>query len=124
MIFDSDVIIWFLRKNETAADIIESADEVAISAVTYMEVMRGLRTREELHETKFMFADYGFDTLPLTETIGYRAMSYVEEHRDSGLSVLDALIAATAVENGLPLCTANAKHYRPLKDLELVPFRP
>jgi hypothetical protein len=36
----------------------------------------------------------------------------------------DAIIAATSVENALPLMSANAKHFRPIKELDLVVFRP
>jgi predicted nucleic acid-binding protein len=36
----------------------------------------------------------------------------------------DALVAATAVENRITLCTANRKHCRLVKDLDLSTFRP
>jgi predicted nucleic acid-binding protein len=36
----------------------------------------------------------------------------------------DAIIAATATENGLTLATGNARHFRPVKDLSLRIFRP
>lgn len=50
---------------------------------------------------------------------------YVEEYGPpAGLRTGDATIAATAVENALPLISANAKRFRPIKELELVVFRP
>ncbi|MBI2336277.1 MAG: type II toxin-antitoxin system VapC family toxin, partial [Deltaproteobacteria bacterium] len=36
----------------------------------------------------------------------------------------DAIIAATAIENGLTLTSSNIKHYRAIKDLKLKVFRP
>ncbi len=36
----------------------------------------------------------------------------------------DALIAATACEHQLSLCTANAKYYRVVTDLDIIRFRP
>jgi hypothetical protein len=72
-----------------------------------------------------MLDEYVIDQYPLTEDIGRRAAIYVEEHALSArIGVTDALIAATAVEHGMPLCTANVKHYRPIKDLVIRPFRP
>lgn len=40
-----------------------------------------------------------------------------------GLSMGDALVAATAIEGGEPLLSDNTKHYRVLSELELHPFR-
>jgi predicted nucleic acid-binding protein len=61
----------------------------------------------------------------LTENIGHRASIYVEQYGlRTDLSVADALIAATAVENGLPLATCNRKHFGGIAGLELRVFRP
>jgi predicted nucleic acid-binding protein len=50
---------------------------------------------------------------------------YVEEYGlSAGLRAADALIAATAVENAMPLMSANAKPFRAIRDLELVMFKP
>ena len=40
-----------------------------------------------------------------------------------GICVADALLAATAVEGRLVLCTGNQKHYRLIGDLDVKPFR-
>jgi hypothetical protein len=41
VIFDSDVLIWFLRGDLAAGELVDSASERAISIVTLMEVQQG-----------------------------------------------------------------------------------
>ena len=49
----------------------------------------------------------------------------VEQHTLShSLQLADALIAATALETGLQLVTANDRHYRCIEGLEFKIFRP
>ena len=50
---------------------------------------------------------------------------YIDEYRLSGvLTVLNSMIAATVAEAGETLCTANIKHFRIIKDLDIVVFKP
>jgi predicted nucleic acid-binding protein len=124
MLFDTDVMVWMLRGDARAAQVIASAPEPAISIVTYMELLRGARNRAEVRLLRSLLSEQNITVSPLTETIGHRAAVYMEEHgARSGMEVSDALIAATAVENGVPFCTANRRHYRAIADLDLVPFR-
>ena len=125
MIFDTDVIIWVFRGHEEAAKLVESIDERQISIVTYMEFIQGARNRQELKKIKDFLTDHAFQTLPLTENIGHRAFVYMEEYTlKTALYMADALIAATAIEHHLTLCTANRKHYHQINELNLKIFRP
>jgi predicted nucleic acid-binding protein len=52
-------------------------------------------------------------------------MFYIERHYLShSLQLADALIASTAITNGLPLLTGNDKHYSIIKEIEVKKFRP
>lgn len=125
MIFDTDMFIWVQRGNLKAARMIEGADERLLSVQSYMELLQGAENRRQLELAKSFLRDFGFSTLPLSENIGHRAAVYVEEYGLShGLRAGDAIIAATAAENGLILCTSNAKHFCPIKDLKTRIFKP
>lgn len=125
MLIDSDVLVWVLRSNRKAIATVDRLRDRAVSVVTCMELFRGARDKRELQAICSFLSDAGFRVMPLTEATGRRAYQYVERHVLSiALSVPDALIAATAVESGLPLLTGNDKHFRMLEELELRPFRP
>jgi len=63
--------------------------------------------------------------LPLTEAITQRAVGIMESLVLShGLQMGDALIAATAIEHGLSVLTANVKHFAAVPHLRLEPFTP
>lgn len=61
--------------------------------------------------------------LPLSEKIGHRAAIYIEDHSASiGIRSSDAIIAATAVENNLPLISGNGKHFKGIRELDFKLF--
>lgn len=125
MLLDTDILIWVFRGNAKAAELVDSITERSISIITYMELIQGARNRQELKDIKGFLSDYGFEVLPLTENIGHRASIYLEEYGlKMALCSADALVAATATEYGMALCTANRKHYKPIRDLDLKLFRP
>ena len=125
MLFDTDVLVWALRGNTRAAATIDKAEQLELSVVSYMELVQGAKNKKELSMLRSFLADLGFHVLPLSENIGHRASVYVEEYAlKSGLMFADALIAATAAEGKLRLCSGNAKHYRAIAEVELQVFRP
>jgi predicted nucleic acid-binding protein len=104
---------------------VDLAEGRKISVVTYMELIQGARDRREVGTVKDFLTAQGIEVVPLSENVGHRTSIYVEEYGLSmALSVADALIAATAVEYNLTLCTGNRKHYKAIKDLNLKVFRP
>lgn len=125
MLVDTDVLIWFLRGKPSARAVIEDCPEVELSAVTYMELVQGARNRKELRLLRRTIAANAWRILPITEAISHRATTCVESHALShGMQLADALIAATAIESGLTLITANTRHYRFLPDISLRRYRP
>lgn len=124
VLFDTDVLIWCFRGVAKAAKIIEDDSSPAVSIITYMELVQGARDKKELKAISSFLTDMGIPVLPLTENIGHRASIYLEEHAlKNGLAMADTLIAATAVEKSLTLCTGNGKHFKVIHDLELHLFK-
>ena len=125
MLFDTDILIWVQRGNRKAARFIDGAGERLISVLTYMELLQAARDKRQHAVIKQYVRDLSFSVLPLTEGVGHRALVYVEEYGlSSGIRAGDAIVAATATENGLTLATGNARHFRSIKDLSLRIFRP
>ena len=125
VIFDTDLFIWIERGNSKAARLVEKEDERFISVQTYLELLQCAENKEQHDYTKQFLRDFGFRILPLSGNIGHRAAVYIEEYSLShGLRAGDALIAATATENNMVLCSSNAKHFRPINELKLKVFRP
>ncbi|MDA3789765.1 MAG: hypothetical protein PF503_14875 [Desulfobacula sp.] len=44
--------------------------------------------------------------------------------KEMNMPLADALIGATAINYGSPIFTANDKHYKILKDLQIKKFKP
>jgi len=124
MLFDTDILIWYLRGNAKAAAVLKKAPRREISAVSYMELLQGARDKNELTLIRSFIKDLDFRMLPLTENIGHRACVYMEEYcLKVGMCLADALLAATAVENQATFCTGNTKHYKAVKEIDLKTFR-
>jgi predicted nucleic acid-binding protein len=55
MIFDSDVLIWFLRREPNAVHLIDSSVDRSISIVTLMEVLQAAKARTEMRTIRGLF---------------------------------------------------------------------
>jgi predicted nucleic acid-binding protein len=125
MIFDTDIFIWIQRGNKRAAKLINRSKERFLSIYSYMELLQSANNKQKHRLVNDFLSTFGFVVIPLTENIGHRALIYIQEYTLShGTRAGDAIIAATAAENGMTLVTSNAKHFKPLKELKLKVFTP
>jgi predicted nucleic acid-binding protein len=125
MIFDTDIFIWVQRGNRKAARRINRSEERYLSVYSYMELLQAAKNKEQHRHINDFLSSFGFVVLPLSESIGHRALIYLEEYSLShGLRAGDAIIAATAVENNMTLVSSNARHFKPIKELKLKVFNP
>jgi len=125
MIVDTDVLIWYMRGNEKALKLIQQLNGFYISTITYIELIQGMRNKNELNELRKALRNWKVKILFLNEEISIKAMFIIEKlYLSHSIMLADSLIAATALVNGLPLVTGNDKHYKIIKELEVKTFRP
>jgi predicted nucleic acid-binding protein len=125
MLIDTDVLIWYMRGNARAARVIEKQNGFSVSVVNYIELVQGMRNKNELIELRKAFKEWDVNILYIDEKITAKAMFYIENYYLShSLNLADALISATAIMHGLPLITGNDKYYKQINELEIIRFKP
>lgn len=124
MLFDTDILIEIQRENDKAAELINNSEERYLSIYSYMELMQCAQNKQQHREVKNFLKEFSFTTLPITENIAHRAAIYVEEYTLShSIRAGDAIVAATAAQNNLVLCSGNKKHYSAIKEVQLKHFK-
>jgi len=125
MVVDTDVLIWYMRGNQRAYKTLQNTRPFFISVITYMELVQGMRNKNELNALRRSLHAWESKILYISEEISVKAMFFVEQHfLGHSLQLADALIASTAMSHGIALLTGNDKHYKMLKDLQIKKFRP
>lgn len=125
MLVDTDVLIWYMRGNKQAYEVIENLSRFSLSVVTYMELVQGMKNKHELNSLRQALRGWNAGIVYVSEEISAKAMFYVEQHFLShSLELADVLIGATAIAYALPLLTGNVRHYTMLGDLEISKFVP
>ncbi len=110
VLIDTDVLVDFLRGDDRAITYVnEAKDRLHLSVVVIAELYAGVRP----HETDFLDELVSvLPSIPVTPQIARSAGLLRNEYAAShGVRLADALIAATAMEEGLDLATRNIKHY-------------
>ncbi len=125
MLIDTDVFIWYMKGNSKAQDILKKQSDLFLSVVTYMELVQGMRNKNELNILRKALKSWNAKLIYINEDISIKSMFFVEQYYLShSLRLADALIGATAISNGMVLLTGNDKHYKIIKNLQIETFRP
>ena len=117
---DTDVIIEYLKGNETTKKIFDKLERanITLSTITLMELYYGALNKRELNKIKRALSE--FNILPLNEEITEIAINLIETYSKShGLKIPDALIASTAIYYDFSLWTYNIKDFRFIENLSL-----
>lgn len=117
-LLDTNILIQCFRKAAGFLELMASLardDVLYISAMTRLEVVRGMQDRER-EETYNLLNS--IETLVVSADIADKAGELIRTWRKQGviLEDVDALIAATALHHKLAVVTTNAKHF-PMPDL-------
>jgi hypothetical protein len=125
LIIDTDILIWHLRGNEKAKELIYKSLPFSISVVTYIELIQGMRDKKEMHKLIKQLTKWNVEIIQISNDISTRAMIYVEQYHHSGaMELADALIAATCINTSEMLITCNEKHCKSIPNIQIKKFIP
>ena len=119
---DSDILIWHLRGQPKAADLLRRLDadpetELWTGALQRAEIVFFMRPNEAAATRTFLAR---FKTEAVSETIVDQAGEFYRRwHPSHAIDVNDAILAATVARTGGKLYTLNVKHY-PMPDISIV----
>jgi predicted nucleic acid-binding protein len=111
VLFDTNVLIEYLRDRPDARQFLEAQDErPSVSVGSVLELYAGFKSRREEQNAERLLSEARI--LPVTYDIAKRAGAWSRLSAPSqGLDDIDALIAATAEHHGLRLATLRVRHF-------------
>ena len=117
LLFDTDVVIDYLRDQADAVQYLENRSEVLlISSIAVAELYSGLRDEQEREALEAFLK--AFAIVPVDREIAIKGGTYRREYfKSHSTGLADALIAATAEIHQAKLVTLNKKHFPMLKEI-------
>jgi predicted nucleic acid-binding protein len=120
---DTSILIDFYRKTDKSKSVFFKLTETyslfAVSAVTEYELYLGNSEEQNVFWDTFFsqIAVLPFDTKAAKKAVEI----YKQLRQDNKLiEIPDILIAATALQNNIPIATLNKKHFERIKGLQIV----
>ncbi len=126
-LLDSDTLSFYFKKYPKvvaeAQPYLQQHQIFTFSAITRFELLRGMKVRNATAQLKFfdLFCRQN-EIIKLNDEIIVRAADIYADLYKRGLLILDAdiLIAATALENNLPIVTNNESHFNRILSLQVL----
>jgi predicted nucleic acid-binding protein len=120
-LIDTDIAVDFLRRREYARALLGFwADKglLAISTLTHIEIYQGMKSGEEKATDAFL---HGLVSIVIDMPIAWRASKLLGGLRSGGviIGIADTIIAATALQLGVPLLTNSIERY-PFEELKVL----
>ncbi len=92
--------------------------EIVISSITGMELYQGMGDKNELSQMKKRIKYY--DVVQIDNSISAKAIELIDKYNLShGLTIPDAIIAATSIVYKIPLYSYNIRDFRFIPELKL-----
>ena len=117
---DTNIIIEALKNNQFIVESIEEIgiNNIAVSAVTVMELYYGARNKAEVKMIKRNLSS--IQIFHIVEEISITASELIERYAKShGLQIPDALIAATSIIQNIQLYTSNTRDFNFIENIKL-----
>lgn len=116
-VFDSNILIDYIRGVEPALEEMERHEIKEISVITWMEVLTGATPERESRVRELLGR---FQKLPITDEIAEQA---VIERRFRRIKLPDAILIATATVRGGQLITRNTRDFPHEEKHVHIPYR-
>ena len=118
ILLDTNILIEVLKGNKSIIEKLLPGTQYGISVVCSMELIYGARDKAEVKKIEDALSQ--LQCYHITSSISKTALELMRKYSKShGLGIPDALIAATAIIEELPLLTLNIKDFRYIDDLSL-----
>ena len=121
-LIDSDILIDATRNFADAKTFLSqrwAVDGIQVSIVSAMELIAGCRNAADLKQVQQFFERT--TVLPISGGVSQIAYGWMQSFfLGHGLLIPDALIAATAFDNGLVLYSKNTRHFEMLPGLRVI----
>jgi tRNA(fMet)-specific endonuclease VapC len=127
LLFDTDILSFYFRQSPKivaeAQKYLQHHQVFTFSIITRFEILRGMKVRRATKQLSFFkqFCSQN-EIVQLDDNIIGRAADIYADLYKLGQLIGDAdiLIAATALENGLPVVTNNESHFSRISGLQVL----